>query len=648
MATDQEIRDAGFKYIPQQKYLQNPYNLPIAPVPPPASGGITNTNAFNNSGNDFSVYNPDPNSIVNRNYNEDPYKSYLYKDRFPMMGDPVANQATGALNADGLMSYAGDKPQSKFQEMLSKGISFIPGVGMAKKGLDALSNMLPPNRRAIMENELSGQGIMVNDIGQIVGDGGAAYKEDGSNIMAGYNANKITQETFNKRRTKAEKNMSADGFKEFNKALTAAEERILGTATDRANIIYADDEEEKNKKKKKGTIINRFITKKKETKAAKDMVDVEAVKANIKKAEDAAYYTPDGTPGGGAGQGIDISGAGNIRSSDNNFQGDSGPTTQQESDYGYGPDFGFAKGGRAGYFFGGRAGYANGQLVTPSEDGSRPGYRGSDMASVGTSTRAANTSQKDTSGADYGGGNQGRDAATSSGVDDRSSFEQNVNHQRAMRDNQREKPSTLDNVMNLGSELSYLNNIKNLNVPGIAINFGVNKFRNYMKNKNIKEEDKLSALPTSNYMGSRYDTGLEENIDNPKFSMENMFGITSQVPENMQLAKVYGAPELTKFGATPGTFMDTDKFNDMEKYQELANKQMSFDPVDGSYRGKQPNAIRESISVGDALYGINMDNIPKDFLETQDDYKKQKILGNIKFSKGGRAMFKNGGLASIL
>ena len=55
MATDQEIRDAGFKYIPQQKYLQNPYNLPIAPVPPPASGGITNTNAFTNSGgNDFN------------------------------------------------------------------------------------------------------------------------------------------------------------------------------------------------------------------------------------------------------------------------------------------------------------------------------------------------------------------------------------------------------------------------------------------------------------------------------------------------------------------------------------------------------------------------------------------------------------------
>ena len=52
MATDQEIRDAGFKYIPQQKYLQNPFEIPTAPAAPPVSGGITNTNAFTNSGGD--------------------------------------------------------------------------------------------------------------------------------------------------------------------------------------------------------------------------------------------------------------------------------------------------------------------------------------------------------------------------------------------------------------------------------------------------------------------------------------------------------------------------------------------------------------------------------------------------------------------
>ena len=68
-----------------------------------------------------------------------------------------------------------------------------------------------------------------------------------------------------------------------------------------------------------------------------------------------------------------------------------------------------------------------GMLVQPSTNGKRPGYRGSDMASVAGENRAANTSQKDTSGADYGGGNQGRDAATSSGADDRSSALQTYN-----------------------------------------------------------------------------------------------------------------------------------------------------------------------------------------------------------------------------
>jgi hypothetical protein len=70
MATDQEIRDAGFKYIPQQQYLQNPFELPTTPEEEPViNQGIVNTNAFNyGRGNDFSVYNPDPNSIVNKIY----------------------------------------------------------------------------------------------------------------------------------------------------------------------------------------------------------------------------------------------------------------------------------------------------------------------------------------------------------------------------------------------------------------------------------------------------------------------------------------------------------------------------------------------------------------------------------------------------
>ncbi len=54
MATDQEIRDAGFKYIPQQKYLQNPFQLPENQEPV-VDQGIVATNAFAGSGGDNNI-----------------------------------------------------------------------------------------------------------------------------------------------------------------------------------------------------------------------------------------------------------------------------------------------------------------------------------------------------------------------------------------------------------------------------------------------------------------------------------------------------------------------------------------------------------------------------------------------------------------
>ena len=58
MATDAEIRAKGFLYIPKQKYLQNPFNLPIAPVGAPEGNEpfkpISNSFNNNNDGNDFN------------------------------------------------------------------------------------------------------------------------------------------------------------------------------------------------------------------------------------------------------------------------------------------------------------------------------------------------------------------------------------------------------------------------------------------------------------------------------------------------------------------------------------------------------------------------------------------------------------------
>ena len=70
--------------------------------------------------------------------------------------------------------------------------------GLAGKGLQALQDMLPVNPRAIYENELRNQGVITDDIGRIVADPTENYNTI-ENVMAGYNANKITQETIDKR-----------------------------------------------------------------------------------------------------------------------------------------------------------------------------------------------------------------------------------------------------------------------------------------------------------------------------------------------------------------------------------------------------------------------------------------------------------------
>jgi len=74
--------------------------------------------------------------------------------------------------------------------------------------------------------------------------------------------------------------------------------------------------------------------------------------------------------------------------------------------------------------------YATGQRVAKTLDGSRPGYRGSDTATISApGQKTATQGTQDTSGADYGGGNQGGDT---SGPDrSRVSDTQQYNHYEA-------------------------------------------------------------------------------------------------------------------------------------------------------------------------------------------------------------------------
>ena len=70
--------------------------------------------------------------------------------------------------------------------------------GMMGKGLQALQDMLPVNPRAIYENELRKENVFTDDIGRIVANPTQDYNTV-ENVMAGYNANMITQDTIDKR-----------------------------------------------------------------------------------------------------------------------------------------------------------------------------------------------------------------------------------------------------------------------------------------------------------------------------------------------------------------------------------------------------------------------------------------------------------------
>ena len=427
---DQDIYNSGSKFVPQERYRLD-YKPPVT-APPVASGGITNTNAFTNSGgNDFSVYNPDPNSIVNRNYNPYLFRNAAENSFLPgrsnatdprYLNEPynpgiksaqqAYNQANEALaqgvdpNSQGFSSFTGgtlrglkdiannmvmdnrqnygaqgqfetvDSPLAynsetelnKFKDnypeyFAPKPLEGIPGMiqkyaqnNMFSKALGFAENMLPTNRRGILENELSGQGVMVNNIGQIV-QGQGDYDTAG-NVMAGYNANKLTAESFDKRISMAEKNMSD---KNKGARITALKEAKVAweKATGKSTSIY-DFEEEEKKKNKKNTVINRFITKKKETKTAKE-------KAAQAAATGGSYTASGGVTDSNYNQAANIAGGGGGDSA-RNSQGQTAREATYDGNKNTGTSQGYsqhyARGGRAGYFFGGRVNYKAGGRVS--------------------------------------------------------------------------------------------------------------------------------------------------------------------------------------------------------------------------------------------------------------------------------------------
>jgi hypothetical protein len=202
-----------FKYDRTNQPGTNPPGLfPQPPVKPiekllPVQGG---DGAYN-------PYNPDPNSITNKNYSP-----YAYRQAMAKSGVGIPS----GILSDSEFLYGKKSP-------LEGIMSMMPGQQILK----GLASKLPVNRRAIYENELAGQGIMVNDIGQIVASPGNINTAE--NIMAGYNAAKVDADTFAKRRKMIEDNMKDPKQKAAKlKALAEAEEKMLGTAKTRADAVF--------------------------------------------------------------------------------------------------------------------------------------------------------------------------------------------------------------------------------------------------------------------------------------------------------------------------------------------------------------------------------------------------------------------------
>ena len=208
---DQSVYDAGYKYIPQSQYLLNPFQVSAGSENEVPTGIATTYQAQNmgGGGGGFNPYSPDMSQIRT---DFDPTAYNLAMRNEEKFGPTVGP------NPD--MYFT---PQSQLQKALGTAINFIPGIGTIKRGAEFLKGMLPINERAIMENEGRGMGIFTDDIGRIV-QGSGAY-DTGANVMAGYNLNKLTPETIEKRRAKIKETMSKPGYSgDLQKRLDALDE----------------------------------------------------------------------------------------------------------------------------------------------------------------------------------------------------------------------------------------------------------------------------------------------------------------------------------------------------------------------------------------------------------------------------------------
>ena len=195
---DKKFYDAGTHYRPMNQFLLNQDETVPTPVEEETevttSYGIPNTNAFVNSGGGGGV-----------NYRTDYRPNYEYR-QYVDGYDPNLTATMNMKMMESDPNYKGadyyNKPEpTGVAKGINAAMNFIPFIGPMKRGAeflgDALGKYMPVNRRAIMENELRGAGVYTDDIGRIVAGPDGYNTAEG--IMAGYNANQMTDKTFDKR-----------------------------------------------------------------------------------------------------------------------------------------------------------------------------------------------------------------------------------------------------------------------------------------------------------------------------------------------------------------------------------------------------------------------------------------------------------------
>ena len=461
MATDAEIRAKGIKYLPLQKYLQNPYELPVEEETAPVDQGIVNTNAFTNSGdNNFSGYNFDNNSFQNivdarqkrLNNPSDTFLGFNTRRDQNLTGADLGEYIGSGTNVPQKQTMMGKiqsflTPQSA-NEIMADGYQeprFQPGILATIMGkLDNYRNLRGVDQAFIAQNMgYTGPTVFGENNSGLSKDPFGINTRSAFGNYGEYVGNAVTD-------------------------LEDALEKAKGKYTNEKGIFNKDlyNKQTKLMQTKLGFYRNKLKEKNLLQKQQEDQAQQEINPTGPSNA-------PGGTAGGrrdrftlDEGKTYDNS-RGDFRNADGSNVSQDFNNTSASLDN-YDASALYAKGGRVGYFFGGRARLQGGGMSQGNE---------------------SNISQS----TNMGGGITG----------DLSTARQTANHNRAMRDNQKEKPSIIKNIIDTGSELSYLNNLKNLNVPGIALNFGVNKFRNFLDNRKTKEEDKLSyntnSLPTNNY-----------------------------------------------------------------------------------------------------------------------------------------------------